>query len=219
MWCSLNEVETEARKAARGAGLAWGLAEETGNAARFLAAHQLDSVPLLIHLLDRHDGRPYAAIAPMSEEGRVWRARGGSLCPIVAGSALQDHASDSMVASPLNLRHVQSPALLVPFVAASAGKLRSALALEWPGVRVCCFADRFAYQAERADLLCTSAAAVRLSRSSARPNQGCGRTATTGLSVDDAAWARLSIYVARTYVPTSTSSRLYGAGAGLLDND
>jgi hypothetical protein len=65
MWCSLNEIETEARKAARGSGLAWGSAEEAGKAARFLAAHELDSVPLLINLFDRHDGRPYEVVAPV----------------------------------------------------------------------------------------------------------------------------------------------------------
>jgi hypothetical protein len=147
------------------------------------------------------------------------RARGGSLCPIVAGSTLQDYAGDPTMACPLKLQHVQSPALLVPFVVMSARKSRSALALEWPGVRVCFFADRFAYRADRADLMCANAAELRLYQSADRPRQWCSNAATAGVWVDDAAWARLSTYVARTYVPTSAASRLYGAGAGLLDND
>ncbi len=51
---SLNEVEGLAGKAARGAGLAWGMAEETAKAARWLAACGLDWAPSLPALLAQH---------------------------------------------------------------------------------------------------------------------------------------------------------------------
>ncbi|NND22495.1 MAG: DUF3726 domain-containing protein, partial [Silicimonas sp.] len=39
---SLNEVEATAKKAARGAGYPWGLAEEAAKATRWLCAHDID---------------------------------------------------------------------------------------------------------------------------------------------------------------------------------
>lgn len=45
---SLGEVEALCKKAARGAGLPWGLAEEAGFAARWLSAHGFDGAGLLL---------------------------------------------------------------------------------------------------------------------------------------------------------------------------
>ena len=47
MTWSLNEIETLSRKAARGAGLSWGLAEEAGKATRWLAAAGLPGPQVL----------------------------------------------------------------------------------------------------------------------------------------------------------------------------
>jgi hypothetical protein len=47
---SLNEVETWSAKAARGAGLSWGLAEDAGRAARRLAAAGLAFAPSILRL-------------------------------------------------------------------------------------------------------------------------------------------------------------------------
>ena len=52
MTLSLNEVQAQAFKAARGAGYAWGLAEEAGKATRWLCGHGLDGVALLVELLE-----------------------------------------------------------------------------------------------------------------------------------------------------------------------
>jgi len=60
MLCSLNEIEAQLRKAARGAGLSWGLAEEAGKAGRWLAMHGIDALPAFAALYEQNDGRPYA---------------------------------------------------------------------------------------------------------------------------------------------------------------
>jgi hypothetical protein len=57
---SLNEVETIAAKAARGAGLSWGGAEEIGRAARAMARAGL---PWDVQLLDLLAGVPVAITA------------------------------------------------------------------------------------------------------------------------------------------------------------
>ena len=53
---SLNQIEQTTRKAARGAGLAWGLADETGRAVRWLHAHGLPGVAALADWLESIGG-------------------------------------------------------------------------------------------------------------------------------------------------------------------
>ncbi|MDD9884917.1 MAG: DUF3726 domain-containing protein [Gammaproteobacteria bacterium] len=56
MKVSLNQIEQTARKAARGAGLAWGLADEVGRAMRWLHAYGLNGAALLAAHLDGDGG-------------------------------------------------------------------------------------------------------------------------------------------------------------------
>lgn len=59
MVLSLNEVQVTAKKAARGAGYPWGIAEEAGQAARWLCSHGLDGCAALAGVLARFDGIPF----------------------------------------------------------------------------------------------------------------------------------------------------------------
>ena len=95
---SLNEIEALSKRAARGAGMAWGMAEESGKAVRWLESHNLPGVTLLAELLTRNDHTPHGTIAPQSLEG-VWSASSGTLCPLLAGAALNDCA-DRLAAGP-----------------------------------------------------------------------------------------------------------------------
>ncbi len=49
---SLNEYEALALRAARGAGLSWGLAEEAGKAVRILSSLGLESAQILLEALE-----------------------------------------------------------------------------------------------------------------------------------------------------------------------
>ena len=51
MTFALNEIEAMAKGAARGAGFDWGIAEETGQSVRWLAARGLPGPELLIKTL------------------------------------------------------------------------------------------------------------------------------------------------------------------------
>ncbi len=102
---SLNEAETLAAKAARGAGFAWGQADDLGRAARTLAAEGRDFGAALLQLLHRRED--FAAPAP--ERLALWRAGGpdvaGSrpLCPVLVATWLLDSGLDAVGLTLLNV--------------------------------------------------------------------------------------------------------------------
>ena len=88
---SLAEIEAETRKATRGAGLPWGLAEEAGKAVRWLAMHGIDATAALCDVLDQHAAGQLDLAITEGIAGR-WRAPGQRLSPLALGAAICDHA-------------------------------------------------------------------------------------------------------------------------------
>lgn len=217
MTWSLNELEAETRKAIRGAGLSWGLAEEGSKAARWLAAHGIDPSPALSDILDRHDRRTnITATFALSEAGR-WQGS-APICPIALGAALCDYAdrltTDACVAGP-----VARPLLLVPFVATAARILKRPLQVDLSGMQVV-LNERGDPSCDVAALNVPEAADIRCAVVASQPPQSTPRPASTrGIATDEQSWRRIAAYGHRTYVPASERSRREGAGAGLIDND
>jgi hypothetical protein len=217
MTWSLNEIETETKKAIRGAGLSWGLADDGGKAIRWLAAHGVDPLPALSDVLGRHERRERILSAiRLTETGR-WTAD-APICPITLGVTLCDYA-DRLTASAFVAGPVARPLLLAPFVAAAARILGRPLQLDASGVRLAVnesgdpSGDLWMLDAsDDAEIRC-AITADRLSKSKVIAGS------TRGLETDPQAWERLVAYGQRTYVPASERSRREGAGAGLIDND
>ncbi|MEO0831349.1 MAG: DUF3726 domain-containing protein, partial [Pseudomonadota bacterium] len=83
---SLPEVSSLALRAARGAGYPWGLCEDCGVAAAWLAGRGIDwSQPLLRRLT----GPPGAKVRPAPDK---W-ASDGPICALIAGVTLADFAT------------------------------------------------------------------------------------------------------------------------------
>lgn len=217
MTWSLNELETETRKAIRGAGLPWGLAEEGSKAVRWLAAHGVDPMPALSDILERHDRRSHIASAfTMTAAGR-WQAA-SPVCPITLGAALCDEAdrlgTDTLVAGP-----VARPLLLAPFVAAAARILKRPVQLAVDGIQVT-LNERGDPSCDVSTLDIPDAIEIRCVVPAGEPAGSQARPASTcGIETDPQSWTRIAAYVHRTYVPASERSRREGAGAGLIDND
>ena len=188
---SLNEVEAMARKATRGAGEDWGLAEEAGRAARWLCAQGIDGVAALTDCLARE-------------------ARDGA-CPLRLGCDLSDRAA-ALVSGRRRYKDVASPVLLLPFVAMAARQIALPLWVECDGSHAVtdgqglAMTSPFPAHAMRVDVLVDGGLSAPLPRQTrARP--------------DPAAWAMLCRFAHKTYAPASEASRLRGAAAGLSDTD
>jgi hypothetical protein len=215
---SLSEVAALAAKAARGAGLSWGLAEEAAYAARWLAAHQLAGATLLRRHLVAIDGRGWRELAPVvAPDG--WRTESGAaLSPLAAGPALADRAglADGPAAAP-TLLQVGDPALLLPFVALAAEPLGCPLRIVWDGVvAVVDGAGGLALDASGAGLEARRAAVVTVAP--AEPTVAPRPPQAAPCAVPVVVRRGLEAFAARTYVPASAASRT-GAGAGTHDPD
>jgi len=211
---SLNEIEGLARKATRGAGLSWGLAEDAGRATRWLCAMGLPGADELASVLTEIDGVAYTEIAPQSL-GNPWRAPGGTLCPLVAGACLTDMAGALADGEPITLGRTAHPLLLYPYLAAAADMTGTSLALEWDGTTITradatSFLDSDGPDTEVAEKVRAGIAGAPTGRPARRAWRG-------EISADTA--QILQGLAHRTYAPETEQSRLAGAGAGLTDND
>jgi hypothetical protein len=215
---SLSEVAALAAKAARGAGLSWGLAEEAAYAARWLAAHQLAGATLLRRHLVAIDGRGWRELAPVVDPAGWRTASGAALSPLAAGPALADRAglADGPAAAP-TLLQVGDPALLLPFAALAAQPLGYPLRIVWDGVvAVVDGAGGLALDATGAGLEARRAAIVTVAP--AEPTVAPRPPRPTTCAVAAAVRRDLEALAARTYVPATAASRA-GAGAGTHDPD
>ena len=216
MTFSLNEIEAMGKRAARGAGLAWGLAEEAGKAARWLTARGLPGPEELAEILTRNDGKSYDELAPVSVGGR-WHAPSGRLCPLVAGAALCDRAAEIAAGRELELGPTAQPLLLAPNAAGVTELTGVAVELTWADAVMIFTPEGVSFDSTCEDLTARSADSVRCRR--AGNGVATAPHGTPGRAVDAETWSRLSAFAHRTFAPATEASRLAGAGAGLTDND
>lgn len=190
---SLNEVEATAKKAARGAGYSWGVADEAGFAARWLTARGADGCAALAALLRRMDGVDFNAAKPdMTQDD--W-AVAGLLCPLLTGCLMSDLGRRDYSIGP-----VAVPILVLPFVAGRGGAaIETASGTVTTDGESVCFNGIIDESASRVIVAAPMVMPDRLDRSD-RANP------------DPAAWATLLAFAHRTYAPATEESRLKGAG-------
>lgn len=212
---SLSEIQSQGRKAARGAGLAWGLADEAGKATRWLSSLALRGPYLLARLLPELEGRPYETLRPVSTRG-PWCGLQGPLCPLVTGALLSDISRQIEAGRRIEIAAVAFPLLLVPFLGQAAAQTGATFELCWSDARVLCLPHG----------ICVSGNAAVLEIDQATPVH-CGLGASDNAThipsaksqeVDGATWRVLEHFAHRTYVPATEASRA-GAGSTLGDNN
>ena len=207
---SLNEIEATAKKAARGAGYPWGLAEEAGKATRWLCSHDVDGCGTLAELLEQVDGKDIAGWLPNTGHG-PWAAKDGILCPLATGAAISDYAHE-IPASGILLEVVASPMLLVPFAALLAQEIERPVTVAIGVLDVC--TDGEGLSAADLPPHSPSAASICIGGAIEQTRKSLQRA-----SPDPDTWEVLLAFAHRTYAPATEESRLRGAGAGLSDND
>jgi Protein of unknown function (DUF3726) len=205
--CSLNEIETMVRKAAVGAGWSFGLAEEIGRAAAWLAARRINGVGAA---LAAAEAAPVPAMPEREPEGWIFPDARAAAAPS-AFDLLAEAEGPMRVA----LRRVDQPLLVVGLAGIAAETYGGRYELSFPGGGQ---ADVSAEGVSWNGPMPRPGAGIVIIRQPTHSALRCAMP-SAGVTVDDALWDRAREMAARTFVPASDASRARGAGAGLIDND
>jgi hypothetical protein len=216
MTWSMNEIEALSRKAARGAGMSWGLAEEAGKSTRKLLEAGINAPQLLADLLESNDNIAYASLSPM-DFGEHWAASGRALCPIAAGACLCDYVDAIKSGGPVVLKQTAYPVFLVPFALGAATSNGCTLKLSWDGIEVYASANGISFSGDLKYLQASLAAHIECCVVESSNGTAAGKANRADVSPEIA--TRLNALAHRTYAPSTEASRISGAGAGLSDND
>jgi hypothetical protein len=208
---SLSEIHAACLKAARGSGLPWGLAEEAGMAAAWLAAAGLPGPELMLRLLEQ-PRRERPAVAPGS-----WRAAEGAfVCPIAAGAALSDFAAlrEGIGPGTLTIEGLAFPAIILPFAAQVARRAGRSIGVEWPGLSALLAPEGYRIAATSGIEVALASATLGYASEAGSLSQ----LRPDGRSVALEVWQRLDDLAMRTMVPATARSQA-DAGAAASDND
>jgi len=208
MTFSLNEIEATAKRAARGAGYSWGVAEEAAKGTRWLCVNGFDGPATLVRLLDLQLALSADHTPNINES--AWSGD-GVLCPLVTGAYLSDCAGQ-LAKAPIKIQSISVPLLLLPYAGMVARALNSCVRISMDDLEA--VTDGKELCAPGAVPLQADDVTIRLGGVLAMPRSQHARA-----TPDKAAWSKLNDYAHRTYAPATDQSRLLGAGAGLSDND
>ena len=203
-----------AKRAARGAGLSWGLAEEAGKAVRWMCANDLPGADALAHVLELNRSRSYDQLAPVSTDG-VWEARCGSLCPLITGPALSDLAEDIAHGREIVLGRVAHPILLSGYLAPIARRYGRTVTLRWQEGTIC--VSRQGVGLGGGAIYAHSAQTIRCFASDS--DTVLFTPETPGNDIAPAIWEKLTGFMTLYLAPDTEASRMAGAGGGGSDND
>ena len=215
MRLTLSETESSLRKAARASGLPWGLAEEAGKAARWLAAIGLSGPETMYAHLCSLEGRDYADFVPDCSL-QPWQAPRGPMCPVITGAALADRAAQMLDDKAFRLGRTAYPLLLAAMLGQAARYHDTAFVTCWEGVRVDCFGHGLKIAGPREKLLVAETAQVCCCQGDSAEAEI--EASARAYEIDDEIFRRIDALAFRTYAPATEESRA-GAGAGLTDND
>jgi len=216
---SCNEAASLCLKAARGAGMSWGMAEEAGFAAAWLVSHGIDGPSYLRAHLERADGKDWDDLCPLVTP-TTWRNTADQpVCPIILGVTLCDYADLPEGLRPnicIPLGFVSAPILLVPFLTELSLRNSLSITLSWPHGTMCIEGKESSFEAAL-HLLGTLQLDLTVSAKDAQPCRP-NATSTPNAHTTAATVAALNSFAMRTTVPASAASRA-SAGSSLSDND
>jgi hypothetical protein len=214
---SLNEIDAQLKKAARGAGLPWGLAEEAGRYGRALAQTSPQHLSIFADALDdlyaeRHGWRLYC------DGNNIRAADARPLSALALAPTLSDFSSEVERGAILVASTIALPCLLAPVLSDIANRKcrRLSILAPWGEIEIGNELGEVASQLANWNDMESAKISIRpRSAQVSSPTQFPVR----GIAIPAPLWQRFESLARLTYVPATLTSRLAGAGAGLLDND
>lgn len=198
MRCSVNEFEAALIKAARGAGLPMGIAEDLASAGCWLCLNGYDGANAVLESL--------ANISNSDQPELGETARCG---PAIIDSVIADPETVFVV------ENASAPLLLAGLAGIAARDYSIAFQFDTNRGAVTIRGDSIS----DVELLPTDHGTLKITVSEFSREDEFRDDPGNGFIIDDKLWKSISALAHKTYVPATEASRESGAGAGLTDND
>ena len=235
MHVSLSEVQTTVCKAAVAVGLPLGLGEDAGRAARHMMASDVGSIAAFADALETADegrstgfdaDRAIAGDFVPEPAGRLLSAirAGPSACDLVVSAARRDTGL-----GPITLADVDAPIVILFEALVASADMDRGLRIAWNGrgesaiEAVCWRGLLMLIEGAPGDLLAAGPAEITLQVVAREPKVRAiavdPRRQRDAVEIDEETWRRITAYADRLLVVATETSRLTGAGAGVVDTD
>ncbi len=235
MHVSLSEVQTTVCKAAVAVGLPLGLGEDAGQAARRMMASGVGSFAAFVDALDAVDegrstgfdaDRAIAGDFGPKPAGRLLSAicAGPSACDLVASAASTDIGLGR-----ITLTNVDVPIVILFEALVASVDMDKGQCVAWNvgcggAIEAVCWRGSLALiKGAPEDLLATDSAEITMHLVAREPRVRAitvdQRIQRDGVEIDEVTWRCVKTYADRLLVDATETSRLTGAGAGVVDTD
>ena len=201
---TLSEIDTTSKRAARGAGFSWGIAEEVGKNMRLLELYGLPGIKNLNKFLKDYKEKQFQKITLISETNYASK---NPFCPITLGTNFIDQVN--LLDKKLNIQisNLAFPILFIPFVSRASEIVGKKIFLKVDDKEFLFNLNQSIYSNYLKNEILENCNNINIS------------FLENNNSFNENEWKELYKLSEDTFVEETESLKIGAAGAGLTDND
>ena len=201
---TLSEIDTTSKRAARGAGFSWGIAEEVGKNMRLLELYGLPGIKNLNKFLKDYKVKQFYKITLISE---ITNANKLPFCPITLGTNFIDQVNLLDKKNNIKISNVAFPILFLPFVSRASEIIGKKIFLKIEEKEFLFNLNQSIYSNYLKNEILECCNTINIS------------FIENNNSFNENEWKELYKLSEDTFVEENESLKIGAAGAGLTDND
>ena len=201
---TLSEIDTTSKRATRGAGFSWGIAEEVGKNMRLLELFGLSGVKNLNKFLKDYKEKQFHKITLISQTNNAYKH---PFCPIILGTNFIDQVNLLDKKINIQISNVAFPILFLPFVSRASEVIGKRIFLKIEEKEFLLNLNQSIYSNYLKNEILEICNTVKIS------------FIENNNSFNENEWKELYKLSVDTFVEETDSLKIGAAGAGLTDND
>tara|TARA_Y100001970_G_scaffold64148_1_gene82122 strand:+ start:44 stop:655 length:612 start_codon:yes stop_codon:yes gene_type:complete len=201
---TLSEIDTTSKRATRGVGFPWGIAEEVGKNMRLLELYGLPGIKNLNKFLKDYKEKHFQKSTLISEKNN---SNKNPFCPITLGTNFIDQIILLDKKTNIEISNVAYPILFIPFVSRASETIGKRIFLKIDEKEFLLNLNQSIYSNYLKNEILEICSKINIS------------FIDNNNSFNEKEWKELYKLSEDTFVEETESLKIGGAGAGLTDND
>ena len=201
---TLSEIDTTSKRAAKGAGFSWGIAEEVGKNMRLLELFGLPGIKNLNQFLKDYKEKQFQKVTLISDTNNTNKY---PFCPITLGVNFIDQVNLLDKKTNIQISNVAFPLLFLPFVSRASEMIGKRIFLKIEEKEFLLNLNQSIYSNYLKNEILKVCNTINIS------------FIENSNSFNENEWKELYKLSEDTFVEETESLKISGAGAGLTDND